>query len=76
MNIYSPAKKFKDWIEKCAILIAFRWIGRYILFWLLSIFKKKNFFLKIQNGRKIQYGRNLAKIIHDFFVAKPLNEMC
>jgi hypothetical protein len=61
MNIYSPAKKFKDWIEKCAILIAFRWIGRYILFWLLSIFKKKKLFLKNSKWPKNSVWQKFGK---------------
>jgi hypothetical protein len=35
---------------------------------------KRFYFLKIQNGRKIQYGRLFAQI-HDFLVAETLNEM-
>jgi hypothetical protein len=54
-----------------------RWTpkGFYRLKLINLIFKKKNFFLKIQNGRNIQYGRFFCTKVHDFVEAETPDEM-
>jgi hypothetical protein len=61
---------YKILLFKTCVFIHFL-ISLMFKFCQLFIFYKNKFFLKIQNGQKIQYGR----FFHDFLAAEPLNEM-